>query len=132
MATVKTFLGLSADRTFRRFYPAIDPLISWSRYLNQLQDWFVQNLGTQRTTDVKAMYELLERGDSIYQMMQVTGEEGVSIEDYVVWQKAALLDMVYLQQDAFDEVDVSMPRGKAVRELPAPQRVDWEGIPVSQ
>jgi V/A-type H+-transporting ATPase subunit A len=110
MATVKTFLGLSADRAYRRFYPAIDPLISWSRYLNQLQDWFAHNLGAEWTTDVKGMHELLERGDSIYQMMQVTGEEGISIEDYVVWQKAALLDMVYLQQDAFDEVDVSMPR----------------------
>jgi V/A-type H+-transporting ATPase subunit A len=110
MATVKTFLGLSADRAYRRFYPAIDPLISWSRYLDQLQDWFIQNLGAQWTTDVKAMHELLERGDSIYQMMQVTGEEGISIEDYILWQKAALLDMVYLQQDAFDEVDVSMPR----------------------
>jgi V/A-type H+-transporting ATPase subunit A len=56
------------------------------------------------------MQELLVQGDSIYQMMQVTGEEGISIEDYVVWQKATLLDMVYLQQDAFDEVDVSMSR----------------------
>jgi V/A-type H+-transporting ATPase subunit A len=67
-------------------------------------------LGAEWTTDVKGMHELLERGDSIYQMMQVTGEEGISIEDYVVWQKAALLDMVYLQQDAFDDVDVSVSR----------------------
>jgi V/A-type H+-transporting ATPase subunit A len=42
-------------------------------------------------------------------MMQVTGEEGISIEDYLVWQKATLLDMVFLQQDAFDDVDASMP-----------------------
>ena len=40
--------------------------------------------------------------------MQVTGEEGVSIEDYILWQKATLLDMVFLQQDAFDAVDASM------------------------
>jgi V/A-type H+-transporting ATPase subunit A len=110
MATVKTFLGLSSDRAYKRFYPAIDPLISWSRYLDQLKEWFSENLGDQWTTDVRAMQELLERGDSIYQMMQVTGEEGISIEDYLVWQKATLLDMVYLQQDAFDDVDVSMPR----------------------
>ena len=43
-------------------------------------------------------------------MMQVTGEEGISLEDYVKWQKSVLLDMVYLQQDAFDDVDASMPR----------------------
>ena len=46
----------------------------------------------------------------IYQMMKVTGEEGITIEDYVIWQKATLLDMVYLQQDAFDDVDVSVSR----------------------
>ncbi len=40
LATVKTFLGLSADRAYKRFYPAIDPLISWSRYLGQLDEWF--------------------------------------------------------------------------------------------
>jgi V/A-type H+/Na+-transporting ATPase subunit A len=43
-------------------------------------------------------------------MMQVTGEEGITMEDFVLWQKAMLIDMVYLQQDAFDEVDVSVPR----------------------
>ena len=58
------------------------------------------------------MQGLLERGDSIYQMMQVTGEEGITIEDYETWQKSLLLDMVYLQQDAFDEVDACMPRDR--------------------
>ncbi len=42
-------------------------------------------------------------------MMQVTGEEGVSIDDFVTQQKALFLDMVYLQQDAFDDVDASAP-----------------------
>ena len=55
------------------------------------------------------MQALLFRGDTIYQMMQVTGEEGISIEDFIEWQKATMLDMVFLQQDAFDEVDASMP-----------------------
>ncbi len=108
LATVKTFLGLSYDRAYKRFYPAIDPLISWSRYLDQLKDWFTENFGAEWASDVKAMQELFHRGDSIYQMMQVTGEEGISIEDYILWQKATLLDMVFLQQDAFDAVDASM------------------------
>ncbi|MBW2245440.1 MAG: hypothetical protein JRH01_26055 [Deltaproteobacteria bacterium] len=42
------------------------------------------------------------QGDSLQRMMQVTGEEGISLEDYLTWQKSVLLDMVYLQQDAFD------------------------------
>ncbi len=112
LATVKTFLGLSSERAYKRFYPAIDPLISWSRYLDQLKDWFDENLGKDWVPSVKAFQELLVDGDAIYRMMQVTGEEGVSIEDYVKWQKSMLLDMVYLQQDAFDAVDASMSRDR--------------------
>lgn len=114
LGTVKTFLGLSSDRAYRRFYPAIDPLISWSRYLDQLEGWFGRNLGAQWTSDVAAMMDLLERGNTVYQMMQVAGEEGITLEDYVIWQKATLLDMVYLQQDVFDDVDVSTPRERQV------------------
>ena len=109
LSTVKTFLGLSYDRAYKRFYPAIDPLISWSRYLDQLEEWFTENLYESWVADVKAMRELLVQGDDIYQMMQVTGEEGITLEDFIQWQKATLVDMVFLQQDAYDEVDVSMP-----------------------
>jgi V/A-type H+-transporting ATPase subunit A len=115
LATVKTFLGLSADRAYKRFYPAIDPLISWSRYLDQMAGWFKDNMSEAWVEDVKAAHELLHRGDGIYQMMQVTGEEGITMEDYVTWQKSVLLDMVFLQQDAFDDVDASMPRERQKR-----------------
>ena len=110
LGTVKTFLGLSADRAYKRLYPAIDPLISWSRYLDQLSKWFGENLAQDWVDDVKAMTELLHKGDSIYQMMQVTGEEGITLEDFVEWQKATLVDMVYLQQDAFDAIDAAVSR----------------------
>lgn len=110
LGTVKTFLGLSADRAYRRFYPAIDPLISWSRYLDQLAAWFTENIDVNWVRDVKSMQELLVQGDGIYQMMQVTGEEGITEEDFIVWQKSLLLDMVYLQQDAFDTIDACMSR----------------------
>ena len=110
LSTVKTFLGLSSERAYRRYYPAIDPLISWSRYLDQLQEWFGENLGSDWVDSVKSLQQLLVEGDGIYRMMQVTGEEGISLEDYVKWQKSVLLDMVYLQQDAFDKVDASMSR----------------------
>ena len=114
LATVKCFLGLSADRAYKRFYPAIDPLISWSRYLDQLGEWFARELSPDWVPTVKRLTDLLREGDSIHQMMQVTGEEGISVEDFVRWQKSVLLDMVYLQQDAFDDVDVSMPLDRQV------------------
>jgi V/A-type H+-transporting ATPase subunit A len=108
LGTVKCFLGLSYDRAYKRFYPAIDPLISWSRYLEQLAPWFAEHLEPLWVEQVNALQELLVRGDAVQQMMQVTGEEGVTTEDYVVYQKAQFLDMVYLQQDAYDKVDASV------------------------
>ena len=108
LGAVKCFLGLSYDRAYKRFYPAIDPLISWSRYLEQLQSHFDAKLDPNWTTAVGEMYDLLHRGDGIYQMMQVTGEEGITLDDFIIYQKATFLDMVYLQQDAFDPVDVSV------------------------
>jgi V/A-type H+-transporting ATPase subunit A len=109
LGTVKCFLGLSYARAYKRFYPAIDPLISWSRYREQLKDYFDQDVDPEWNRSVDMIYQLLRDGDSIYQMMQVTGEEGVTVEDYVTYQKSLFFDMVYLQQDAFDPVDVSVP-----------------------
>ncbi len=109
LATVRSFLGLSADRAYKRFYPAVDPLRSWSRYREQLAEWFDTNVSKGWTQRVQDVTDLLHRGDSIQQMMQVTGEEGVTVPDYITYQKALLVDMVYLQQDAFDEVEASAP-----------------------
>jgi V/A-type H+-transporting ATPase subunit A len=107
LGTVKTFLGLSAARAYKRYYPAVDPLISWSRYQDQLRSYFDNHLRPGWTESVRSLSELLHRGDNIYRMMQVTGEEGITIQDYVTYQKSLFLDMVYLQQDAFDKVDAS-------------------------
>ncbi len=108
LGAVKCFLGLSYDRAYKRFYPAIDPLISWSRYLDQLAPYLDEHIAPNWTASVKRMHDLLHRGDSIFQMMQVTGEEGVTMDDFITYQKSLFLDMVYLQQDAFDAVDVSV------------------------
>lgn len=109
LATVKTFLGLSAERAYKRFYPSVDPLLSWSRYLDQLASWYEENLRPGWSARVFEMIHLLNRGSAVYQMMQVTGEEGITLDDFVTHQKATLLDMVYLQQDAYDAIDVSTP-----------------------
>lgn len=109
LGTVKTFLGLSYDRAYKRFYPAIDPLLSWSRYREQLKDYLDRNLDAGWTQSIEALLALLREADAIYQMMQVTGEEGISLDDFVTYQKAQFLDTVYLQQDAFDPVDVTTP-----------------------
>lgn len=108
LGTVKTFLGLSADRAYKRFYPAVDPLLSWSRYLEQLNPWYQRELAPDWTEHVQQVLKLLAHGNSVYEMIQVAGEEGVTMEDFVTYQQSLFVDMVYLQQDAFDNVDVSV------------------------
>ncbi|CAD0183434.1 V-type sodium ATPase catalytic subunit A [Ruegeria sp. THAF57] len=109
LSTVKCFLGLSSERAYKRFYPAVDPMLSWSRYLDQLSDWYDKNAEMGWTSKVRDLLALIGKGEQVDQMMQVTGEEGVTIEDFVTQQKALFVDMVYLQQDAFDKVDATVP-----------------------
>jgi V/A-type H+-transporting ATPase subunit A len=106
---VKCFLGLSADRAYKRFYPAVDPLLSWSRYREQLAPWYRSKAGPDWGDQVDRMVQLLHRGDEILQMMQVTGEDGVTLADFVTQRASLFLDTVYLQQDAFDDVDSTCP-----------------------
>jgi V/A-type H+-transporting ATPase subunit A len=109
LSAVKCFLGLSAERAYKRFYPAVDPLQSWSRYREQLAPWFKDKMGPGWSGRVDRMLALLHHGDEILQMMQVTGEDGVTLEDFVTQRAALFLDMVFLQQDAFDDVDCACP-----------------------
>lgn len=113
--TVKAFHGLSSERAYKRAFPAVDPLISWSRYRDQLSGWFEREMGAGWTDRVTRATELLRTGDRLEKMMQVTGEEGISLEDFVTWLKARLVDRVYLQQDAFDPVEVAVPLDRQKR-----------------
>jgi len=88
--------GLSRARSDARRYPAIDPLDSWSKYE-----------GVIPTERVQEAHNVLRKGNDVHQMMMVVGEEGTSLEDFVVYLKGELLDSVYLQQDGFDPVAAS-------------------------
>lgn len=129
LGTVKCFLGLSSDRAYKRFYPAIDPLLSWSRYLDQLAPELNSKLDPNWTTWVNDVTQLLHRGDAVYQMMQVTGEEGVTVEDFLDYQRSTFIDMVFLQQDAFDPVDVSVPVERQVESLKMIRRLIGRDYP---
>jgi len=99
LKVVGAFHGLSRARSDARRYPAIDPLDSWSKYVGIIDP--------DKTDFVRG---LLRRGNEVRQMMTVVGEEGTSIEDFLVMLKAEFFDNVYLQQDAFDEVDGATPK----------------------
>ena len=100
-ATLKVvggFHGLSRARSDARRYPAIDPLESWSHYHSVIEQ--------DRVERARA---ILRKGNEVAQMMKVVGEEGTSLEDFTTYLKAEFLDAVYLQQNAFSEIDASTP-----------------------
>jgi V/A-type H+-transporting ATPase subunit A len=94
LKVVGAFHGLSRERSDARKYPAINPLESWSKYS-----------GIIKEPKVDYARRLLVRGTEVEQMMKVVGEEGTSIDDYIIYLKGDFLDAVYLQQNSFDEVD---------------------------
>ena len=97
LKVVGAFHGLSRERSDARKYPAIDPLESWSKYE-----------GVLPSDKVSKAYSILLRGNEVNQMMKVVGEEGTSLDDYIIYQKGELLDSVYLQQNSFDPVDAAV------------------------
>ena len=96
LKVVGAFHGLSRERSDARKYPAIDPLISWSKYKSVID--------SKKSEYCK---KILHHGNEIGSMMKVVGEEGTSISDYIIYLKAEMLDAVYLQQNSFDLVDAN-------------------------
>jgi len=96
LKVVGAFHGLSRERSDARKYPAIDPLISWSKYRSVVDP--------KKSEFCK---KILHHGDEIGSMMKVVGEEGTSLGDYMIYLKAEMLDAVYLQQNSFDPIDAN-------------------------
>ena len=108
LKVVGAFHGLSRERSDARKYPAIHPLDSWSKYPSILT---AAQVGYGRN--------MLRRGTEVEQMMKVVGEEGTSMDDFIVYLKGDFLDAVYLQQNSFDKVDdaVSVERQRHIYAL---------------
>jgi V/A-type H+-transporting ATPase subunit A len=97
LKVVGAFHGLSRERSDARKYPAIHPLDSWSKYKGIISE-----------EKVFYAHGFMSRGSEIEQMMKVVGEEGTSLEDYVIYLKGEFLDSVYFQQNSFDAVDAAV------------------------
>jgi len=113
LAVVGAFLGLSRERSDSRRYPAIDPLISWSKYVDEVAKEIEKNVeGWGRM--VKKAREILFKGYEIGKRMEVVGEEGTAIDDMIVYLKAELYDFSYLQQNSFDKEDAYCPLDRQI------------------
>jgi V/A-type H+-transporting ATPase subunit A len=97
LKVVGAFHGLSRERSDARKYPAIHPLDSWSKYK-----------GIIEPQKVSYAHHFMIRGSEVEQMMKVVGEEGTSLEDYMVYLKGEFLDAAYFQQNSFDTVDAAV------------------------
>ncbi len=96
LKVVGAFHGLSRERSDARKYPAIDPLISWSKY-NSVIDG----------EKLEFCKSIIHQGDEIGSMMKVIGEEGTTLSDYITYLKSEMLDSVYLQQNSFDPIEAN-------------------------
>ncbi len=103
LKVVGAFHGLSRARSDARRYPAIDPLDSWTKYV-----------GVIDPEKVLRIRKLLARGSEIRQMMTVVGEEGTSVDDFLIALKADFFDNSFLQQNAFDDVDGATPADRQI------------------
>lgn len=108
LSVVGAFLGLSRERSDARRYPAIDPLISWSKYVDVVSHQLeskVPHWGKM----VRRAHKLLRDGSEIGKRMEVVGEEGISMQDMITYLKSELFEFAYLQQNAFDKEDSYCP-----------------------
>jgi V/A-type H+-transporting ATPase subunit A len=98
LKVVGAFHGLSRARSDARRFPAIDPLESWSKYKSVIE-----------RDRVEGLRKIMRSGNDVAQMMKVVGEEGTSAHDFQTYLKSELIDAVYLQQNAFNDVDAATP-----------------------
>ena len=101
LKVVGAFHGLSRERSDARKYPAIDPLISWSKYNSVIEN-----------KKLEFCKNILLHGDEIGSMMKVVGEEGTTLSDYITYLKSEMLDAVYLQQNSFDLVEANCGKSR--------------------
>lgn len=104
LSAVGAFLGLSRARSDARRYPAVDPLISWSKYVGEVGKELEERVEGWGKMVINAD-KLLREGDEIGKRMEVVGEEGISLHDMITYLKSELYEFSYLQQNAFDKED---------------------------
>ncbi len=107
----RCFYGLSQARADGKRYPAIDPIDSYSKYLEyeEVQENLEKNVSKTWLSDVSKTKDILLRGKEAMEQINILGDDGVPISFHETFWKSELIDFVILQQDAFDKIDASTP-----------------------
>jgi len=107
----RCFYALSQNRADRKRYPAVDPIDSYSKYLEypEIIEDMRKRVNKDWAEKVLAGKNLVLRGKEAYEQINILGDDGVPIEYHKKFWKSELVDFIILQQDAFDKIDAVTP-----------------------
>ncbi len=105
----RCFYALSQQRADSKRYPAIDPLDSYSKYLEypEIEEYLEANFEKGWTAKVKTAKTIVQRGKEAYEQINILGDDGVPVNYHDRYWKSELIDFCFLQQDSFDQIDAN-------------------------
>ena len=105
MRIVKVFWSLDSSLAYKRHFPAINWLNSYSLYLDSLKPWFDSNLGEQFMKSRDQAMGILQNEASLNEIVQLVGKDALSPNDQLTLEVARMLREDFLQQNAFTDID---------------------------
>ncbi|MEG1564781.1 MAG: V-type ATP synthase subunit A, partial [Bacteroides sp.] len=107
----RCFYALEQERADRKRYPAVNPIDSYSKYIEypEFEEYISKHINGEWIGKVNEIKTRLQRGKEISEQINILGDDGVPVEYHVTFWKSELIDFVILQQDAFDEIDAVTP-----------------------
>ncbi len=107
----RCFYALSQNRADKKRYPAVDPIDSYSKYLEypEIVDYLKSKVSPDWVEKVLEAKNLVLRGKEAYEQINILGDDGVPVSYHERYWKSELIDFIILQQDAFDNIDCSTP-----------------------
>ena len=105
MRIVKVFWALDSGLAYRRHFPAINWLNSYSLYLASLKDWFDENLGPEFVRNRDKAMSILQEESSLNEVVQLVGKDALGAADQLTLETAKMIREDFLQQNAFLDVD---------------------------
>jgi V/A-type H+-transporting ATPase subunit A len=105
MRIVKVFWALDSALAYKRHFPAINWLNSYSLYLDSLKPWFDENLGAEFMADRGRAMTILQNEASLNEIVQLVGKDALSPADQLTLETARMIREDFLQQNAFTDID---------------------------
>ena len=114
---VKVFWGLSAQLAYKRHFPAIDWLISYSLYADRMGEWYEKNVGADFMELRAFIMNILQEEASLEEIVRLVGMDTLSYKDRMTLETAKMIREDYLHQNAFHETDTYTSLNKQYRML---------------